>query len=76
MAKPPKMTRMAQEIEGHLSAVRQIVRQPAEAEFARSNLTAAQRSVMRTARFRASWIVSRSAAWRGAGPTPRIDGPA
>jgi DNA-binding MarR family transcriptional regulator len=46
MAKPAKLTRMAQEIEGHLGAVRQILRQPAEAEFARGNLTAAQRSVM------------------------------
>jgi len=46
MAKPPKLTRMAQEIEDHLSAVRQILRRPAEAEFARGNLTAAQRTVM------------------------------
>jgi len=46
MAKPPNLTRMAQEIEGHLSAVRQILRQPVEAEFARGNLTAPQRSVM------------------------------
>ena len=46
MAKPPNLTRMAQEIEGHLSAVRQILRQPVEAEFARGDLTAPQRSVM------------------------------
>jgi MarR family transcriptional regulator, organic hydroperoxide resistance regulator len=46
MAKSPELTRMAQEIEGHLSAVRQILRQPVEAEFARGNLTAPQRSVM------------------------------
>jgi DNA-binding MarR family transcriptional regulator len=46
MAKQPELTRMAQEIEGHLSAVRQILRQPAEAEFARGNLTGPQRSVM------------------------------
>jgi DNA-binding MarR family transcriptional regulator len=37
---------MAREIEEHLSAVRQILRQPVEAEFARGNLTAPQRSVM------------------------------
>jgi len=46
MAKPPKLTRMAQEIEGHLSVVRQILRQPVEAEFARGQLTGPQRSVM------------------------------
>lgn len=37
---------MAQEVEEHLRAVRQILRQPVEAEFARGNLTAPQRSVM------------------------------
>jgi len=37
---------MAAEIEAHLSAVRQVLRQPVEAEFARGNLTAPQRSVM------------------------------
>jgi DNA-binding MarR family transcriptional regulator len=46
MAKPSELTRMAQEIEGHLSAVRRILRQPVEAEFARGNLTGPQRSVM------------------------------
>jgi DNA-binding MarR family transcriptional regulator len=46
MPKQPKLTRMAQEIEGHLSAVRQILRRPVEAEFARGNLTGPQRSVM------------------------------
>ena len=46
MAKQPKLTRMAQEIEDHVRAVRQILRQPVEAEFARGNLTAPQRSVM------------------------------
>lgn len=46
MAKEPELARMAQEIEGHLAAVRQILRQPVEAEFARGNLTAPQRSVM------------------------------
>ena len=47
MAKQPELTRMAQEVEGHLSAVRRILRQPVEAEFARGNLTGPQRSVMR-----------------------------
>jgi len=46
MAKPSQLTRMAQEIEGHLSAFRQILRQPVEAEFARGNLTAPQRSAI------------------------------
>jgi len=46
MPKPPELARMAQEIEGHLSAVRQILRQPVEAEFARGRLTGPQRSVM------------------------------
>jgi DNA-binding MarR family transcriptional regulator len=46
MARTPKLTRMALEIEGHLSAVRQILRQPVEAEFARGQLTAPQRAVM------------------------------
>lgn len=46
MAKRPKLHGMAQEIEGHLSAVRQILRRPVEAEFARGNLTGPQRSVM------------------------------
>ena len=46
MAKPPQLTQMAQEVEEHLRAVRQILRQPVEAEFARGNLTAPQRSVM------------------------------
>ena len=46
MAKPPQLTHMAQEVEEHLRAVRQILRQPVEADFARGNLTAPQRSVM------------------------------
>jgi DNA-binding MarR family transcriptional regulator len=46
MAETPKLSRMAQEIEGHLSAIRQILRQPVEAEFARGQLTGPQRSVM------------------------------
>ncbi len=37
---------MAQEVEGHLAAIRQTLRQPVEAEFARGNLTGPQRSVM------------------------------
>jgi DNA-binding MarR family transcriptional regulator len=46
MAKERELARMAQEIEGHLSAVRRILRQPVEAEFARGHLTGPQRSVM------------------------------
>jgi DNA-binding MarR family transcriptional regulator len=46
MAKQPRLTREAQEIEGHLRAIRQILRRPVEAEFARGNLTGPQRSVM------------------------------
>lgn len=46
MAKEPELTRLAREIEGHLSAVRAVLRKPVEAEFARGNLTAPQRSVM------------------------------
>ena len=46
MPKPPELTRMAQEVEEHLGAVRQMLRRPVEAEFARGNLTAPQRSVM------------------------------
>lgn len=46
MAKQSQWNRMAQEIEDHLNAVRQILRQPVEAEFARGNLTGPQRSVM------------------------------
>jgi DNA-binding MarR family transcriptional regulator len=37
---------MAQEVEGHLAAIRQTLRQPVEAEFARGNLTGPQCSVM------------------------------
>ncbi|MGA2592036.1 MAG: MarR family transcriptional regulator [Bryobacteraceae bacterium] len=48
MAKEPEVARMAQEIEAHLRAVRQVLRQPVEAEFARGNLTGPQRSVMQT----------------------------
>jgi len=42
----PELARMAQEVDGHLTAVRQILRQPVEAEFARGRLTGPQRSVM------------------------------
>jgi DNA-binding MarR family transcriptional regulator len=48
MAKQSELTRMAHEVEGHLSAVRQMLRQPVEAEFARGNLTGPQRGVMQT----------------------------
>ncbi|HLY19183.1 MAG TPA: MarR family transcriptional regulator [Bryobacteraceae bacterium] len=47
MSKEPELTRMVQELEEHLGAVRAILRKPVEAEFARGNLTAPQRSVMR-----------------------------
>jgi DNA-binding MarR family transcriptional regulator len=44
--KPRGLTRLAQEIDQHLSAIRRILRQPAEAEFARGGLTGPQRGVM------------------------------
>ena len=43
-----KLTAIAEEIDGHLRAIRQVLRQPIEAEFARGNLTGPQRSVMQT----------------------------
>jgi DNA-binding MarR family transcriptional regulator len=46
VAKEQKLTAMAEEIDGHLRAVRQVLRQPVEAEFARGGLTGPQRSVM------------------------------
>jgi DNA-binding MarR family transcriptional regulator len=46
MGKEQKLTAMAQEIDGHLRAVRQVLRQPVEAQFARGGLTGPQRSVM------------------------------
>ena len=46
MAKETELARLAREIEGHLGAVRQMLRQPVEAEFARGNLTGPQRGVM------------------------------
>jgi DNA-binding MarR family transcriptional regulator len=44
--KPAGLTGLAQEIDQHLRAIRRILRQPAESEFARSGLTGPQRSVM------------------------------
>lgn len=46
MAKQKQLVRAAQEIEQHLRAVRQVLRRPAETEFARGGLTGPQRSVM------------------------------
>ena len=46
MAKREELISLAQEIDQHLSAVRNIVRKPLEAEFARGQLTGPQRSVM------------------------------
>ena len=46
MRKHADVTRTAQEIDQHLRAIRQLLRQPLEAEFARGNLTGPQRSVM------------------------------
>ncbi|MGO4883598.1 MAG: MarR family winged helix-turn-helix transcriptional regulator [Bryobacteraceae bacterium] len=46
MAESSQLTRMAREIEEHLTAVRRILRQPVDAEFARGNLTTPQRHVM------------------------------
>jgi DNA-binding MarR family transcriptional regulator len=46
MARRQSLAEMAQEIDQHLSAARQVLRQPVEAEFARGGLTGPQRSVM------------------------------
>jgi DNA-binding MarR family transcriptional regulator len=46
MARKQELTRVAQEIDEHLSRVRQVLRQPLETEFARGGLTGPQRSVM------------------------------
>lgn len=46
MSAPKRLARMAEEIDLHLKAVRQILRRPEEAEFARGDLTGPQRSVM------------------------------
>jgi len=41
-----KFTKLAEETDYHLRAIRQILRQPVEAEFSRGGLTGPQRSVM------------------------------
>lgn len=46
MARQQELARMAQEIDEHLSRVRQILRQPLDTEIARGSLTGPQRSVM------------------------------
>jgi DNA-binding MarR family transcriptional regulator len=46
MSAPKRLARMAEEIDLHLKAVRQILQRPVEAEFTRGNLTGPQRSVM------------------------------
>jgi len=46
MSKTARVASEAREVESHLTAIRQILRQPVEAEFARGNLTGPQRSVM------------------------------
>ena len=48
MNKRAQLAAMAQEIDQHLSAVRNIMRKPLEAEFARGHLTGPQRSVMQS----------------------------
>ncbi|HET9741690.1 MAG TPA: MarR family transcriptional regulator [Terriglobales bacterium] len=40
------LPQLAQELEQHLAAIRQQIRRPAEAEFAKGNLTGPQRNVM------------------------------
>jgi DNA-binding MarR family transcriptional regulator len=46
MSVPKRLEHMAEEIDLHLRTVRQVLRQPVEAEFARGGLTGPQRSVM------------------------------
>jgi DNA-binding MarR family transcriptional regulator len=46
MSPTPDSNLVAQEVEGHLRAIRQVLRQPMPAEFARGPLTGPQRSVM------------------------------
>ncbi len=46
MTKKREISLLAQEIDQHLRAVRQTLRQPVEAEFAKGRLTGPQRSVM------------------------------
>src|SRR6185312_16627789 len=41
-----KLRELAQELEQHLTAIRQEIRRPVEAEFAKGGLTGPQRSVM------------------------------
>jgi len=44
--RPQTLTSLAQEIDQHLSAIRRVLRQPVETEFAHGGLTGPQRSVM------------------------------
>lgn len=44
--KRENLPQLAQELEQHLAAIRQQIRRPVEAEFAKGNLTGPQRSVM------------------------------
>jgi DNA-binding MarR family transcriptional regulator len=46
MSAPKRLDHMAEEIDLHLKAVRQVLRRPVDAEFARGGLTGPQRSVM------------------------------
>jgi DNA-binding MarR family transcriptional regulator len=46
MSVPKRLEHMAEEIDLHLRTVRQVLRRPVEAEFARGGLTGPQRSVM------------------------------
>src|SRR6202022_1746560 len=46
MSSPRRLARLADEIDLHLKIVRQLLRKPVEAEFARGGLTGPQRSVM------------------------------
>src|ERR1700719_4877595 len=46
MSAPKRFDHMAEEIDLHLRAIRQVLRRPVEAEFARGCLTGPQRSVM------------------------------
>ncbi len=46
MSPTPDLNLAVQEVEGHLRAIRQVLRQPMPADFARGHLTGPQRSVM------------------------------
>jgi DNA-binding MarR family transcriptional regulator len=46
MSASKRLARLAEEIDQHLRIVRQVLRQPVEAEFSRGGLTGPQRSVM------------------------------